>query len=120
MNALIPNPTFDLSENGHSLIIDTVDRAKNDILPDENLKYLTNLNYDILTSIARSAFADMLHRQERNYLYKKAIKKVLGDLLETSQYEKVNCLDIGARTGLLLIHEHYSCTGRSANSRKYI
>lgn len=105
-NASMPTPSFGSSENGHNLVIDStgqLDQTDDDILPDENL---TNLNDDILTSIARSAFADMLHDQERNYLYKKAIKKVLGDLLEAKQYEKINCLDIGAGTGLLSMLMH--------------
>ena len=99
---MIRNPILDLIDNGHESS-NGHHLHRNDILPNENL---TNLNDDILMSIARSAFADMLHDQERNYMYKKAVKKVLGDLLETKQYDKLNCLDIGAGTGLLSMFMH--------------
>ena len=104
LSANVQSPIFDLIDNGdHNSTADPADLNYGYILPNENL---TNLDDDTLTSIARSAFADMLHDQERNYLYKKAIKKVLGDLLETKQYDKINSLDIGAGTGLLSMFMH--------------
>jgi len=52
-----------------------------------------------LSDIARSSYADMLHDDERNKLYHKAIKKAVKSIHQQGRRAKV--LDIGTGTGLL-------------------
>lgn len=99
--SLNSNGSFAASQLVHST--PTIDRVLlpievQDVPPNEDL---SNLNEDTITAIARSAFADMLWDQERNYLYKKAIKKALTQLLANKLDDQANLLDIGAGTGLL-------------------
>lgn len=54
------NSIANLDNHQNNSITDLIDLTKNEIIPNEDL---TNLNEDILTSIARSAFADMLWDQ---------------------------------------------------------
>ena len=56
-------------------------------------------NYDYHQEVARSAFADMLHDQERNQKYYIGLKTAINRKHEIG--EEANVLDIGTGTGLL-------------------
>ena len=56
-------------------------------------------NYDYHQEVARSAFADMLHDQERNQKYYIGLKTAINRKHEVG--EEANVLDIGTGTGLL-------------------
>ena len=54
---------------------------------------------DIIQDIARAGYADMLHDEERNDLYNRAIRKTVEQVSKQSKNIKV--VDIGTGTGLL-------------------
>lgn len=56
-------------------------------------------DYDYQQELARAAFADMLHDEERNKMYYEGLKAAIA--LKRSQGQPVNVLDIGTGTGLL-------------------
>ncbi|XP_064110806.1 protein arginine N-methyltransferase 7-like isoform X2 [Macrobrachium nipponense] len=56
-------------------------------------------NYDFQQEVARSAYADMLHDQERNDKYYEGLRRSIADLRRRGQ--EVHVLDIGTGTGLL-------------------
>ncbi|CAH1780265.1 unnamed protein product [Owenia fusiformis] len=56
-------------------------------------------NYDYHQEVARSAYADMLHDEERNKKYYIGLKKAIQKM--HSEGKKANVLDIGTGTGLL-------------------
>lgn len=58
-----------------------------------------NEDYDYHQEVARSAFADMLHDNERNQLYEMALRLAIDKM--HSKGKKANVLDIGTGTGLL-------------------
>ena len=55
--------------------------------------------FDYYQEVARSAFADMLHDNERNRKYSMAIKEAITTVKENGK--KAYVLDIGTGTGLL-------------------
>jgi len=56
-------------------------------------------NYDYNQELARAAFADMLHDDERNKLYRVGLQAAIKEVRARGQ--KVRVLDIGTGTGLL-------------------
>nr|CAD7567887.1 unnamed protein product [Timema californicum] len=56
-------------------------------------------DYDFHQEIARSAFADMLHDEERNKKYYEGIKLAVEKMHKANK--KAHVLDIGTGTGLL-------------------
>ncbi|KAG7162057.1 arginine N-methyltransferase 7-like [Homarus americanus] len=56
-------------------------------------------DYDYKQEVARSAYADMLHDQERNDKYYEGLRRSIADLRKRGQ--EVHVLDIGTGTGLL-------------------
>lgn len=61
-----------------------------------------NDGYDYQQEIARSGYADMLHDEERNELYYKAIRKSVGHIVRQLDGKRpIRIVDIGTGTGLL-------------------